>query len=688
MQLSNPGFDLHLRSQSMSPGDSKSQMLSSTYATAAGATMAARASSGATTTAPRKKRAEPGIARTFTSFTNLFKSSTPATASQPTSQPPAASHSPNSASTSPSPSSPKVGPIAVPSRTASEYPNAMMLADDELRSVGDEPRSVSDDYEAYDDSILKGTSLVASSYAGSRSPRSRNDTSSPTGYNSHVPLHAVGNASGSAPGLDDSLNEDDGWVTTVTPPLLSASVSRAMMREKSVGPALMPNARRVKRINTHIPSNSDYVSRRNPTRDGISLNSSSASVLNNSGALSLTLSSSQTITKTSLRKASILASQATLETEIDFPLCQECSMDVLNDLDDEDYDLAIAVAEYEKELSFMSHEYFGTKDFSLDMENMQKELKECEDGIEEFKVLIGKLGEEGEIWRAKGTELMMARSEYWRQFEIHAADREAMLENTISAHNRLTHARNWLDLIRSSHVVNDSFPISLDLHLATIGGLRLGRLPSQPTEWPEISAALGLTLHLLHELSLRASFVLPKYRLVLDGSFSGLQKVTTNTPTSPSTSNASRKDRSPSESGANNSKNNSSNGKGDALTNPANSDSASSGSSNATGSTTVNGAILPLYSDGDISLMRLMHFKSVNDGVAALTECIFELSSHLKLMYPMFSLPFAIVKDSVGGMSVRRAWNSSGATWSNAMRSLLANLKYILAFEAKQGLCV
>lgn len=319
--------------------------------------------------------------------------------------------------------------------------------------------------------------------------------------------------------------------------------------------------------------------------------------------------------------------QATLETEIDFPLCVECALDVCNELEDEEAMLDSQLAAYERELRFEEHPYFAHEDFSADIASMEAQMVQYGQDAEALKAKILAAHDELHHLRSRDAALLMEKAEYWRQFEIHAADREAMLENTISAYNRLTHAKRWLDLVRSSHVVNDAFYISVDLHLGTIAGLRLGRLPSAPVDWPEISAAFGLALQLLYELALRASFAFTKYKLVLDGSFSGLQR-------------------------------------------------------------TPNGNLLPLHSDGDISLVRLVQFKTINDALTALLECTAELAAHLKTQHPAFALPFTIIKDQIAGVSIKRAWNSTGASWSTALRSLLANLKYLLAFEAKTGLCV
>jgi beclin 1 len=328
-----------------------------------------------------------------------------------------------------------------------------------------------------------------------------------------------------------------------------------------------------------------------------------------------------------MRRMCSVIELATVETGVDFPLCSECSMDVLGELNAEMYDIDMEIDAYEQELALMSHPYFTEATHERDIAKMAFSLEQCERDIRTTEAEILQLSEKERSLSAKGIELMVSKSEYWRTFEIHAADREAMLENMISAHNRLTHAKKWLDLVRSSHVVNDAFHVSLDLHLATINGLRVGRLPSAPVEWPEISAALGFTLQMLHEIALRASFAFTKYRIVVDGSFSGLYKLP-------------------------------------------------------------NGGFMALHSDSDISLVRLVQFQGVNAAMSALVECVSELADFLRTLDGSFYLPFTISKDLVGGVSIKRAWNSSGATWSTALRSLMANMKFILAWEAKQGLCV
>jgi len=49
--------------------------------------------------------------------------------------------------------------------------------------------------------------------------------------------------------------------------------------------------------------------------------------------------------------------------------------------------------------------------------------------------------------------------------------------------------------------IDDAFCIGHEGGLATINGLRLGRLPNVPVEWPEINAAWGHTMLLVHTIA-------------------------------------------------------------------------------------------------------------------------------------------------------------------------------------------
>ena len=65
--------------------------------------------------------------------------------------------------------------------------------------------------------------------------------------------------------------------------------------------------------------------------------------------------------------------------------------------------------------------------------------------------------------------------------------------------------------LKRTNVFDDAFHISYDGHFATINGFRLGRLPSQPVEWAETSAALGQVLLLLATMARHTGYKFQKY---------------------------------------------------------------------------------------------------------------------------------------------------------------------------------
>jgi beclin 1 len=86
--------------------------------------------------------------------------------------------------------------------------------------------------------------------------------------------------------------------------------------------------------------------------------------------------------------------------------------------------------------------------------------------------------------------------------------------------------RDTLSRFRYLAVHNDAYFIWHRGPFVTINGCRLGRLPAQPVDWPEINAALGQTATLLTIIANRVNYKFQRYQIIPMGSFSSI------TPTS------------------------------------------------------------------------------------------------------------------------------------------------------------
>ena len=77
-----------------------------------------------------------------------------------------------------------------------------------------------------------------------------------------------------------------------------------------------------------------------------------------------------------------------------------------------------------------------------------------------------------------------------------------------------------LDRLRQTNVFNATFHIWFSGYFGTINNLRLGKLPTAPVTWPELNAAWGQTVLLLHSLARKTGFKFSKYNLVPHGNTS------------------------------------------------------------------------------------------------------------------------------------------------------------------------
>eukprot|EP00795_Rhopilema_esculentum_P013698 gene13698-4608_t len=226
--------------------------------------------------------------------------------------------------------------------------------------------------------------------------------------------------------------------------------------------------------------------------------------------------------KVSARLFDIMSGQS----EVDHPLCEDCTDALLSMLDEQ---LHMA----EKEL----HDY---KHFLEDMDNFQdKEEDEKELDQELARLRIGeekllkeleavenereKIRIENEKLDKAEQNLKTEEDKYWRDYCLHKKALSEFQDEQMSVSNQLQYAQSQLDKLRKTNVFNSTFHIWHKGHFGTINGFRLGRLPSVPVEWTEINAAWGQTVLLLHSLSKKIGLTFKRYRLVPYGNHSYIE---------------------------------------------------------------------------------------------------------------------------------------------------------------------
>ena len=154
----------------------------------------------------------------------------------------------------------------------------------------------------------------------------------------------------------------------------------------------------------------------------------------------------------------------------------------------------------------------------------------------------------------------------------------------------------------------DAFCIGHDGGLATINGLRLGRLPNVPVDWPEINAAWGHTLLLLVTLARRSGLTFETYRPIPLASASKIERIP-------------------------------------------------------------DKAVVELYGSGDFVFGRLWHNRRFDSAMVAFLDLLRQLMQHALKADPSLRLPFACVGSIVERAELAASTRTRSATLASRSSS-------------------
>ncbi|XP_026950658.1 beclin-1 isoform X6 [Sagmatias obliquidens] len=166
------------------------------------------------------------------------------------------------------------------------------------------------------------------------------------------------------------------------------------------------------------------------------------------------------------------------QTDVDHPLCEECTDTLLDQLDTQLNVTENECQNYKRCLEILEQ---MNED---DSEQLQMELKEL--ALEEERLI--------------------------QELEDVEKNRQIVAENL----EKVQAEAERLDQEEAQH----------SGQFGTINNFRLGRLPSVPVEWNEINAAWGQTVLLLHALANKMGLKFQRYRLVPYGNHSYLESLT------------------------------------------------------------------------------------------------------------------------------------------------------------------
>ncbi|XP_042220816.1 beclin-1-like protein isoform X2 [Homarus americanus] len=328
-----------------------------------------------------------------------------------------------------------------------------------------------------------------------------------------------------------------------------------------------------------------------------------------------------------LKVATGLYDLVSSNSDIDHPLCEECT-DALLDLMDTTLSRTQRQAHMSQQLLASLTDMPDTDvtalenelaNLQLEEERLIKELAEVESEQDAAQCVLEKHEEEK-------ARLEDEEERYWREYCTHKSQLTAMEDENRSLKSQLSYTQNQLERLKKTNVFNTTFHIWHSGHFGTINNLRLGRLPTAPVAWQEINAAWGQTVLLLASLARKIGLKFSKYRLVPYGNHSYIEVIGENRE-------------------------------------------------------------LPLYGSGGF---RFLWDTKFDAGMTAFLECVAEFQQHVEAQggqAARFCLPYRINKhciedpNSCNSMSIKIQFNTS-EQWTKALKFLLTNLKWGLTWAS------
>lgn len=355
---------------------------------------------------------------------------------------------------------------------------------------------------------------------------------------------------------------------------------------------------------------------------------------------------------------------------IDHPLCKPCTVTLLDIMDSQMKQLRSQRDSYlafEAELvryNILPRDKSHTDAAKEDLLRLQQ--AECDELVREIEQLHideknakeelsdaerKRLAVEEELLAIAEEEktLELEEERFWAQYSAHSLTLNKLQEQEASLSMAVQHDSALLARLQHANVYNDAFCIGHDGGIATINGLRLGRLPSigANVEWNEINAAWGQTALMLDVIARKMSIAFTGYKLIPKGSFSAVcryddPKYSASGQTSTAASEVS-----------------------------------------GSGSEGEQKTVYELYSSSDWQITRVLWSRRFDHAQVAFLSCLRQAVDYATAQDPALRLPHTINKDKIGEASIRLQFGSD-EHWTRALRHVLLTLKILLSWTVSR----
>ncbi|KAI8911718.1 autophagy protein Apg6-domain-containing protein, partial [Gorgonomyces haynaldii] len=308
------------------------------------------------------------------------------------------------------------------------------------------------------------------------------------------------------------------------------------------------------------------------------------------------------------------------KSTIDHPMCLDCADDLLLKMDRRIGDLKRERETYQTYLE--QHQKIPDGISKEEIDQLEERKAQTLKILIEMREEQEQINKELEEAEAQLKALDQEESIYWER--VNQFEHDLNEHHMELQHVNLTYeqANAQLQALSNTSMMNECFKIGHEGPIATINDLRLGRLPAQHVEWAEINAGFGQVALLMELMANKLQFKFSQYKIIAMGNFSRIEKT-----------------------------------EGDK-------------------------AQYELYGSSDIAGMLFWN-RRFDFGLVALLSCLQELGDYAEAKDSRFKLPYRISKDKIGDTVIKLQF-SQDETWTKALKYLLIDIKWMMAFCAAQ----
>lgn len=215
----------------------------------------------------------------------------------------------------------------------------------------------------------------------------------------------------------------------------------------------------------------------------------------------------------------------TNQSAVDYPICEECTDNLLDQMERQ-LDLAEdECKDYKKYLDQLTNgddEDVNLEELDAEYRKLEQEERELLAAVEKIEKERSDVASERKQLADRLERLRADEDRYWREYSDLNRQLMQCSDDHASVERQLKYSENKLSQLQKTNVFNATFHIWHNGHFGTINNFRLGRLPNVPVEWSEINMAWGQTVLLLHSLAQKMEMTFLRYQLVPFGNHSYL----------------------------------------------------------------------------------------------------------------------------------------------------------------------